>query len=158
MYCFKCVIFVIRISMLYSLISLFNLFHHINYEYWFSGIYNILFMISMVKPCYIIFCHVYTSNINGIIAVNAGCSFNIPSTILVTFFDSAIIWVLVNGTNIRFATGVHVVIIRIIINNIIIIVNHDKLEQLYRITEPSLHKNLIILNILKISILHYIFV
>ena len=131
------VIFFMRISMLHSLIFSLNFFHYMNYNYWFSGIYDIQFMIhiSMEKLCHVICFPAYISNMHGIIAVNPSYPHNTPSMVLRTVCGLLIIWVLEDGSNIKFAIGVHVIIIGIIINNILRIVTHYKLLYFYLIKE-----------------------
>ena len=134
----------------------FKFFHYINYNYWFSGIYDTLLMIntSMGQLCYILCFPDYTSNIHGIIAVNGIYPSNTPSMIFRIVWYLFIIWVLINGSSITFDIGLHVIRIRILINNILLIVNHYKLLYFYLIKYLFLHIIVKMFNLLNIRMLH----
>ena len=108
------------------------------------------------QHCYILSSPEYTSNINGIIALNKIYPSNTPSMIFITVCDLVIIWILVNRPNIRFAIGMHVIRIGIIINNILLIVTHNELLYFYLIEELFLHNIVIMCNLLNIRILYCI--
>ena len=109
---------------------------------------------SMGQLCYILRFPDYTYNMHDIISVNTIYPSNTPSIILRTVCYLLLIWVLVNGSNIRFSIGVHVIRIGIIINNILLIVTHNELLYFYLIEELFLHNIVIMCNLLNIRILY----